>query len=373
MSKKILLPRLAFAGIGKNSRTYLPYLAACIFSVFAYFVFDSILYNNIMDRLPQAGYAFMLMRIGFVLLTIIFFLFLIYTNSFLVKRRGRELGLYSLLGMEKRQIGMMMALESLYIYVVVLIAGVTIGLVFSKLFFLLLLNLAGLPVDAEFSIEPVAIVESAVFWGIISLVNLITNLVQVGRSNPVEMMRKSNKADRVTERKGRWLLALLGLICLGTGYYLSITVKLDGMMFLKFFAAILLVIAGTYFIFNWGSVVLLKLLKGRKRFFYRKENFITISGMYSRMKKNANSLVNICIFSTMVIITLLCTVAVYAGTAGMMEMDFPHDLEVHLPLSDASGFADREAMLRLAEAQAVTLNSILSYRYMQIGMEQQEN
>lgn len=369
LTKSILLPRLAFEGIGKNRDSYFPYMAACTFAVFAYFVFDSILYNDIMEQLPKAQYAWMLMRIGLVLLGIVFVPFLFYTNSFLVKRRGKELGLYSILGMEKKHIGIMMVLETIYIYLFVLAAGIMTGLVFSKLVFLLILNLSGFPVNVDFVFYPAAVKESAVFWAFISLLNLAVNIYRVGRANPADLMRKPRKGEK--EPKRRWILAVMGIAALAAGYTLSFTTKLDSFIFPRFFLAVFLVVIGTYFIFTWGSIVILHMLKTNKRIFYQKENFITISGMFSRMKKSAASLINICIFATMVVITLTCTVALYAGTAGMLQSEYPYDLEIELQENEDSGEVI-DQIKQLAETSDIAIDQLFSYRFMKIMLQQEE-
>ncbi len=369
MSKKILLPSLAFMGIRKNSSTYIPYLAACVFSVFAYFVFDSILYNDIMKQLPRASYALVLMRLGLILLGLILVPFLFYTNSFLVKRRGKELGLYSILGLEKKHIGVMMALETLYIYVFVMTIGILTGMVFAKLVFLLLLNMAGLPIDAVFTLQWKAVGGSAVFFGFISVLNLAVNLFQVGRTNPANLMGKSRKGEK--EQKGLWIFAVLGVLALLAGYYFSFSAELDSLIFFKFFGAILLVVIGTYFLFTWGSIAILRILRANKKFYYRKENFITLSGMYGRMRKSAASLVNICIFSTMVIITLLCTSSLYAGTEGIMKTAYPYTLQLQFgELTDTKKV--EEGLINLVTECGGKVDTLISYRHLDTTLNQEE-
>ena len=163
---------MAANNIRKNGSTYFPYIGVSIFTVFTYFVLGLIAKNDIMKTLPKAVYAAVFMEIGFVLLGIIMVPFLYYTNSFLIKRRKKELGLYSILGMEKKHIGIMMLCESLVVYVVVMTAAILLGLLFSRLLFLLLLNLAKLPVDVAFSISPMAIVDSMLFYAFVSGLNL---------------------------------------------------------------------------------------------------------------------------------------------------------------------------------------------------------
>ena len=190
-SKMSLLPKMAVNNIRKNGSTYFPYIGVSIFAMFTYFVFDLILKNDIMHTLPKAVYAAVLVTIGFGLLGIIMVPFLYYTNSFLIKRRKKELGLYSILGMEKKHIGIMMFWESLMVYGIVMAGAIILGLLFSKLIFLLLLNLAGLPVEADFSVSPRAVLDALVFYAFITGLNLFVNLVQVGKARPVELMSES--------------------------------------------------------------------------------------------------------------------------------------------------------------------------------------
>lgn len=372
MNKRGLIPRMALQSIRKNSASYLPYIGVCIFAMFTYFVFDLILNNDVMSTIPRAGYALMLMSIGFWLLGMIMVPFLYYTNSFLIKRRKKELGLYSILGMEKKHIGMLLFVETAVIYVVVVFSAILLGLLFSRLLFLLLLNLAKLPVQADFSFSLKALSDTLVFFGIVSAINLTANLFQVGRANPIDLMGESRKGEK--EPKFIWLWSLLGVLALGTGYRIAIQAELNSMIFTDFFLAIFLVVAGTHFLFTSGSIVLLRFLKRRKKFYYRADNFVTVSGMLYRMKKSAASLVNICIFSTMVIITVVCTVSLYLGIPGIQSFTYPFDVEINF--MEAS-FTDREGWLqntgRLAGGHQVSLEESQYYSYVECPVERRGN
>ncbi|MCM1193854.1 MAG: FtsX-like permease family protein [Butyrivibrio sp.] len=338
MRKRLsLLPRMAANNIRKNGSTYFPYIGVSIFAMFTYFVFDLIMQNNVMWTLPKAVYAIVFLEIGFVLLGLIMVPFLYYTNSFLIKRRKQELGLYSILGMEKKHIGIMMLWESLAVYVVVMAAAIMAGLLFSRLLFLLLLNLAKLPVDVAFSISPKAVLDTMLFYAFISALNLFVNLVQVGKARPVELMTGSRKGEKEPKAIGLW--SMIGLLALGAGYYLAITAKLNGWIFNNFFLAIFLVILGTYFLFTSGSVALLRHLKKRKNYYYRAENFVTVSGMLYRMKKNAASLSNICIFATMSIITAICTISLGLSIDSITSFSYPRTFSMFW-----TGEQDEEAL-----------------------------
>lgn len=327
MKKWKLLPKLALTGVFKNGNVYLPFMAAGIFSVFTYFVFSSILHNDIIKTLPNSSYAWMLLSVGKGLLACILLPFLFYTNSFIIKRRKKEIGLYHILGLEKKHIGSMMFLETALIYLIVTAGGIASGIVLSKLLFLLLLRMSGLAIQVEFVFYQEAFVETIVYFFWVYAINFSVGLIEVGKSKPVELMSGSKKGEK--EPKRIWFHALLGMITLGIGYRIAITSKIDEMIFMNFFLAVFLVVAGTYFLFTSGSVAFLKLIKKKNGIYYKPRNFITISGMLYRMKKNAASLSNICIFSTMVIITLICTTSLYIGMDDISDFDWPYDLIIH--------------------------------------------
>lgn len=372
MKKKGLLPKFALNGIRKNGSTYLPYLGISIFAIFTFFVFDLILNNEVMSTLPRAAYAQMLMMIGFVLLGIIMVPFLYYTNSFLIKRRKKELGLYSILGMEKKHIGIMMLIETVIIYVIVTVCAIIMGLLFSKLLFLLLLNLAKLSIDVAFSISGKAICDTLIFYAGISAINLIANLIQVGKANPVDLMSETKKGEKEPKHIVIWTIA--GILLLGFGYYLAITSKVDSGIFMNFFLAVFLVVLGTHFLFTSGSISLLRTLKKNTRFYYHSENFVSVSGMIYRMKKNAASLVNICIFATMAIITLICTISLYLGIPGVQKFMYPYDVRVEF---DEKTFTDRdkwkEKLKGLAEEENVTVTGENAYVTVQLHIVQKGN
>lgn len=326
MKKIKFLPWMAIKGVTQNGSVYFPYFAACIFSVFTYFVFSSILQNDLITTLPKSAYAWMMLEIGRGLLAVILFFFLIYANSFLVKRRQKEFGLYHILGLEKKHIGSMMFFETVLIYVITLAGGIVMGVVLAKLFFLILLRMSGMTAHVEFYFSPKAFEQTLLFFFWVFVVNFVNDLYRVGKARPVELMSGSKKGEKEPRFLGFYALA--GVFMLGGGYWTSIRSELNSYIFTSFFLAVFLVILGTYLLFTSGSIVLLKLLKKSKGIYYKPKNFVTISGMLYRMKKSAASLSNICIFSTMVIITLVCTVSLYLEMDSIMHFNFPYDLTV---------------------------------------------
>lgn len=322
-----ILPVMAWKGICRNGNVYFPYMAAGIFSVFVYFVFASILKNDIVRILPRSSYAWIMLRIGKGILSVILLFFLIYANGFLVKRRQKEFGLYHILGLEKKHIGSILFFETVLVYAGVLAGGVILGVVLAKLLFLILLRICRLQAEVSFVFYPEAFRETISFFLCVYGVNFLEGLLQIGKARPIELLSGSRKGEKEPRFLG--LFALAGVAALGFGYYCSVTSKLDSMIFINFFMAVFWVIVGTYLLFTSGSVAFLKWMKSRKTLYYKPDNFITISGMLYRMKKSAAGLSNICFFSTMVIITLVCTVALYVGMDSILHFTHPYDMTAH--------------------------------------------
>ncbi|MBD5477450.1 MAG: hypothetical protein HDR17_15970 [Lachnospiraceae bacterium] len=366
-----LLPQLAWKGITANGNVYYPYLAAGIFSVFTYFVFASILQNDIRDLFPKREYAWIMLYLGKWLLSVILLFFLIYANGFLVKRRKKEFGLYHILGLEKKHIGAMMFVESFLLYVASLCGGIIFGLVLSKLLFLLLLRICGMPTDLRFVFEPKAFKETIVYFGYVYLINYGGSLRQVGKARPVELMSGSRKGEK--EPKFLWLYAFLGMAALSVGYFCSITSQIDDMIFMNFFLAVFLVVIGTYLLFTSGSIAFLKWMKTRKRTYYQPENFITVSGMLYRMKKSAASLSNICIFSTMALITLICTLSLWIGMDGCMHFVCPYDMTMSYCEEKVSQSDVMQEIYSLEEKYGLTAQRVDVYDKVELSVKKIEN
>lgn len=368
MNKFILLPKLSAMGIRKNGNAYFPYVMAGIFAVFVFFIFSSIQNNDIMKTVPHGAYATALMAIGQVLLGLILLPFIIYTNSYLIKRRKKELALYSILGLDKKHIAVMMLWETLIIFGIVMTGGILFGLVFSKLAFLALLNLSRLPVNAAFSFSLKAFDQTFVYFLAIYALNLVVNIIHVFRTNPNELITEPKKGDR--EPKHLWFTALLGIVLIGAGYAIAIPAKIDSNIFVNFLLAVSLVIYGTHNFFKASLLALLKMLKKNSGFYYRKSNYVTISGMLHRLRKSASSLSNICIFGTMTIITLLCTLSVWLGNDGILKYKYPYDviLNYNTDKFQAAGELD-DKLSELAKATQTEIRDVTAFTYQKLHVE----
>ena len=217
----------------------------------------------------------------------------------------------------------MMLIENIIIYLLTITIGILVGVVFSKLIFLMLLNVANIQIDAQFTISGMSILKTIIYFGVLMLFNVGYSIWQVVKAKPIDLMKETKKG----ERQVKWLplKSLLGFILLGLGYYTALHTEVDSMIFINFFCEVLLVVLGTRFLFSAGSITILNKLKQTKSIYYKKSNFITISGMLYRMKRNAQSLANICIFSTMIIITLIFTVSVYTQKEEAIMFEYPLD------------------------------------------------
>ena len=362
MNKSALLPKMAINGVKKNGGMYIPYILTMTFAIAVFIIFSSIIQNKMLENVPYSVYVIMLLQIGRVLLSIIMIPFLFYTNSFLSKRRKKEFGLYNILGLAKREIGVVLFFETMIIYFISMIAGALTACVFGKLVFLLLLNISNLPVTTGFQMGISDFLSAMILFGVISFMNLFTNLWQIGKANPTDLLSGPKKGEK--EPKHLVITTILGLLFLGAGYEIAFVAKVDSMVFLNFFLAVFLVIIGTYFVFTSGSIALLKVLKKNKKFYYKKENYVTISGMLYRMKKSAASLSNICIFSTMIIITLLCTVALSVGEEGAIRFNYPLDAVYVFSGSNATDVSEiTKEREKIAECNDIKITDSIHFNY----------
>ena len=320
--------KLAKTNLMENKRTYFPYILACICSIIMFYTMDCMVLNEGLNSIRSAGALKMLLGFGAKIIGIFSVVFLFYTNSFLIKRRKKEIGIYNVLGMEKKHIAKVLSIETIIIAIISLVIGILGGIIIGKLLFLILLNLLKIDVtiSSSFSISLDGIRETLVlFIGIFSAI-LIANLFQVKITNPIELLKGSEKGEK--EPKTSWILAISGIFELIAGYGLAVTIESPLKALSVVFIAIILVISGTYSTFTAGSIAFLKLLKRNKKFFYKTRNFISISGMIYRMKQNAVGLANICILSTAVLLTVSTTVSLYAGQESSLKISHPLDTEI---------------------------------------------
>lgn len=324
---KGIFSRLAKQNIRNNKSTYIPYMITCIFCIAMIYMMEFLRDCPTLDQaVRQADEVRMIVFTGEIVVEIFCIIFLIYSNSFLMKRRQKEIGLYNILGLERNHIGIVMFLETIITSIGSLAGGIAAGIIGSKLALLLLLKLLHIPSVLGFYISVKGIFTCLFMFGIIFLMILFLNLAKIHLSRPVELLRGNNTGEK--EPVAKWLMALIGFICLGVGYYLAVTTESPIKAITIFLLAVILVMAGTYLLFTAGSIVILKFLRRRKSFYYRTGNFISISGMLYRMKQNAIGLASICILSTGVLLMISMTVSIYFGMNDIMLNRYPYDADM---------------------------------------------
>lgn len=328
--------KLAISNIKKNKSTFFPFGLSCGTMIALFYMLLSI-NNQASDAVFYGGSDIgIILGLGVWVCGIFSAMVIFYTNGFLLKRRNKELGLYNILGMEKKHIGNILFWEIILTCGISMLAGLLGGMLFSKLMFLVLLNLINLSTTINFGISVNAVIMTMLVFLSIFIVNIVYNNLKIRRLKPIELLQGSNVGER--EPKAKWILALLGAVCLSIGYYLAVTTQNPLQAMSVFFVAVLFVMAGTYLLFISGSIALLKMLKKNKKYYYHKTHFITVSGMMYRMKQNAVGLANICILSTAVLVVLSSTVSLYMGMDNVMRTRYPSDVitsYAYMPEEDA--------------------------------------
>lgn len=314
MSSKIY-GKLAITNLRNNRKTYIPYFITATLTIMMYFMMANLSKSSeIRESLS------IILNMGTGIISIFSVILLFYTNSFLIKRRQKEIGVYNILGMEKRHIGKMLALETLIVGGSSIVIGLLCGLIVSRLMYMILRKLLVYNINFDFELNAQALIASVILFVIIFTVTLIYNLIQIKLSNPIELLHGSNEGEK--EPKSRLVLTIIGVVLLGIGYYIAITTKSPLSAFSLFFVAVLCVVIGTYALFTAGSVTLLKILKKNKKFYYKTNHFTAVSGLLYRMKQNAIGLANICILSTAVLVMVSTTVSLYIGMQEELDMRF---------------------------------------------------
>ena len=368
MSSRIYA-KLAVTNIKNNRKTYFPFLLTSVLTVMMYYMMDTLARN---DSIGNRNVTTVL-TLTIPVMALFSLIFLFYTNSFLIKRRKKEIAVYNILGMGKNHIGRMITIETLIIWAVSLALGILGGMVLGKLMHLLLLRILQYDVGIRFQISAPSILYTAVLFTFIFFMNWLYNLFQVRLANPVELLRGGNVGER--EPRTKWLLALVGAAAMGAGYYLALTTERPIDAIDTFIVAVILVIIGTYCLFIAGSIAVLKALRRKKNFYYKANHFTAVSGMIYRMKQNAAGLANICILSTIVLVLVSSTVSLYAGMEDILDQRFPYDYCI--TTADASDPATIPSIEEIVDeelsAHHVEKKDGMSYRYGATAMIRQSD
>lgn len=352
--------KLACGNLKKNGRLYLPYILAAVGIGAMYYIMVALTGDEGIMEMPGAVELKMIMSLGCGVIMVFAVIFLFYTNSFLMKRRKKEFGLFHILGMEKRHIGKMMFWETCIVGAISIAGGLLAGIILYKLVVLVLLNITGLEVPFGFRISIPGAATVAACFAVIFIMTLLYNLRQVQKANAIELLHSGSQGER--EPKTRWLLALVGLAALGLAYGIAIVTEDPVGAMLLFFVAVLLVVLGTYCLFTAGSIAVLKMMRRNKGYYYKTKHFTSVSGMIYRMKQNAVGLANICILSTMVLVMVSGTVSLYIGVDDIVNTRYPKDFSITgYDVPDQEKAALKEMLLQAAEESGLTVGETTEY------------
>lgn len=369
---KFFYIRLAAQNIRKNAGTYIPYICTCVITIMMFYVIKSLSVNPGLKAVYGGAGLVWILGLGVYVIGLFALIFLFYTNSFLMKRRKKEFGLFNMLGLEKKHLIKILFLETLYVALCSTGLGILLGIALDKAMFLLITKILGVPVTLGFFVSGKVMAVTAVFFcGIFALI-FLKSVPMLQFSNPIELLRGGNVGER--EPRTKWLLALLGAGLLAIGYYMSSTVKNPIAAIPVIFVAVILVILATYLLFTAGSIALLKCLKKSKKFYYKARHFISISGMIYRMKQNAVGLANICILSTMVLVMVSTTGALMVGIEDNIRVRYPRDFGIYVYGADREQMEALQGVVSLfAEQEQLAIENDMGNYYLRVTALQKGN
>ena len=321
-----LTNKLAISNLIKNRKLYYPFALAVLLAVTISYLFYSLTFNPKMVEMRGGSSIQFTLQLGLIVVTLASAIIVLYANSFVMKNRSKELGIYGMLGLEKRHLIGMTFKELLIFGLVTVTAGIGIGALFDNLIFALLLKLSKMKVELVATFQWSVVLSILLVFGFIFLVIVFLNAIRIIRMDALQLSREKAKG----EKKGRFLVfqTILGLLSLGSGYYLAQSVTNALLAISTFFLAVILVILGTYLLFNAGITVFLKMLKKNKKYYYKPNNLISVSNLIFRMKKNAVGLATIAILSTMVLVTMSAATSIYNGSENIKKLLYPHDMSI---------------------------------------------
>jgi len=369
--KQGFYPRLAADGIRKNRRLYVPYLLTCICMVAIHYILTFLSHSETVCRVRGASVLCSTLQMGADVVLVFSAIFLFYTNSFLIRRRKREFGLYNVLGMGKNNLGRIITWEALLTAVISLILGILLGVIASKLAELGLLNLMGCEVDFRFAVSMRSIYSTTVSFLAIFVLIWFSGVLRVRRSSAVSLMKSENVGEKPP--KANWLLGFIGFILLGVAYYLAVTVENPVSAILYFFIAVLLVILATYLLMIAGSVMLCRILQKNKKYYYDPRHFVSVSSMAYRMKRNGAGLASVCILATMVLVMLSSTSSLYFGSEDALNSRYPREINLELHFNKPEDMNEenlnwfRERAQNAATKLGYTAQNFRTYRRAEIS------
>ena len=362
--KRGFYPRLAWSGMRKNSKLYLPYSLACIGMTAMFYILMHLADSPALKLIPSSASVTVTLSLGSFVMGVFSLLFLFYTNSFLVRRRFKEFGLYNVLGMNKGNISRVLAWEALINALISLVGGLFLGIALSKLAELGLVNIMGGKTDLNLRVSVNALEFTTLFYCGIFLLIYLNSLIKIRRSSASELVKSENFGEKPP--RANWLFGLAGIVILAAAYYIAVSIKTPLTALSLFFIAVIMVIVATYLIFIAGSVWICRLLQKNKRYYYKKNHFVSVSSMVYRMKRNGAGLASICILATMVLVMISSTTCLYFGAEDALRDRYPRDISISASYSGLDSMTDENISALRGEISAAVggaeTENILDYR-----------
>lgn len=365
--------KIAVSNIKKNYRFYIPHILTGAGLLGCFYIVLTLTLDQRLTNIRGGAYISLFMGIGTAVMALLSAILILYTNSFLMKQRKREFGLYNILGMEKRHVAKVIFHEMLISSCISVALGLVTGILFYKLSSLLICRLLATDIILGFYfITPKTLIPSALFFIVLYFLTYVSNLISIARMKPVELLKSSQTGEK--EPKVKWLTLILGIISLGSGYYIALTTKSPLAAVELFFVAVILVIAGTYWLFTAGSIFVLKRLKKNEKYFYDKNHMTAVSGLIYRMKQNAVGLASIAILATGVLVMISTTVSLYSGMQQTLDDNYPNHLYISAGYEDNNGkFVEisedklADIVQKAAVEQGVKVESIENQKYLEVA------
>lgn len=354
--KRGLYFRLAATGMSKNKKFYFPYIFTCFCMVMMYYIIQFLRISDDFRTMRGGESMQMILEMGTPVIAVFSWILLYYTNSFLIRRRQKEFGLYHILGMGKRELVKILIWENLMTAVISIAGGLLGGILFSKLAELAAVRIVGNHLGYKMTIEPKAIYYTVSLFLAIFAVILLRMLIFIFRTKPVDMLKSETAGEKPP--KANWILAIVGLIILAGAYWIAVSIEEPMEAMLWFMVAVLMVIVATYLLFIAGSVAFCRLMQKKKNYYYKTRHFVSISSMVYRMKRNGAGLASICILSTMVLVMVSSTVCLYASIEGNLAKGYPQQFSVEMASGSSLEDKDREEKLKETVGQTINENKI---------------
>lgn len=333
--KMTFYPKMAWMGIRKNSRMYVPYLLTCAGMIAMYYIMAFLAFSNVLLKVEGGEILNAIMGLGSIVIGVFALIFLFYTNSFLIRRRKKEFGLYNILGMGKANLAHVLIWENVMSFLISLGGGLTVGILLSKFSELCLLKLVHMETGFSMQIDWEALCRTVTLFAVIFLLLLLNALRQVRLANPIELLHSEQVGEKPP--RANWILAIAGAVILAGAYYIAVSIEDPITAMLWFFVAVVMVIIATYLLFIAGSVTLCRILQRKKKYYYKTQHFISVSSMMYRMKRNGAGLASICILETMVLVMLSSTICMYVGAEDALRDLYPRNIDVTVETYDSDG------------------------------------